>query len=184
MSIKRKVILAIAIIVVVAGAVLAVWWFKFRPAPATPDTGQTQESWKVLPIGDLTTDELVSRSKQDTGYTPDELKNQTATTTTFKDFSQAYAAAQVLGASGDYQKSLAAYKIAEQKAGSSNLSEDFYNDFSHGADQAGDYALGTSLLQKEIDFINASNLSANEKSSSIDLLNSKLETRKAEGLGV
>ncbi|MFO0881881.1 MAG: hypothetical protein U0491_00320 [Candidatus Saccharimonadales bacterium] len=131
------------------------------------------------PLEQQTQDEVKTSLKADTGLDVDKLKSTTITAKTYSSGEQAYKAAQSLNAIGSYDKAIESYTIAA----ASTQNYEFYLNYSAAADSAGNTKLGSEMLQKARDILQADNtMDAQKKQILLDELDQKIKFRKLNNI--
>lgn len=141
----------LGLLIIILG--VAAWWLWPQPSVDTPSTAAHNAALKSGEGKDydvLTKDELEARTKERTGHSLETLAQEPITDTTFKTADQATAAASALAAVDKPAKGLEAYQQAEHLTPEDNQTMDFYAYYREIADQAGNIALGTEMLRKEL----------------------------------
>lgn len=141
----------LGLLIIILG--VAAWWLWPKPSVDTPSTAAHNAALKSGEGKDydvLTKDELAARTKERTGHSLEVLTQEPITDTTFKTADQAIAAASALAAVDKPAKGLEAYQQAEHLTPEDNQTMDFYAHYREIADQAGNIALGTEMLRKEL----------------------------------
>ncbi len=128
----------------------------------------------------MTHEQIGQRLNADTGLDIEELQKTEPSSRAFKNFDQAYKAAQALHGLQDYKRSLQVYEIAGQKA-DKTTSHEFYLQYADVAEQQKKNELYNQLIEKAKQAIESdANLDAKLKKEKIEQLD---QLRRLKELG-
>lgn len=167
---KKAIIIGVLIVLACIGAVGGYYFYNMRDIRINESTDYSE----------LNADQIRDQLKEDAGLDLDALTKNKIDSNTFKSDAQARVAAKALLAAGQSKQALEAYSQAD-KLSDGPQSNDVYLQQALAADESGDFALGTQLIQRSIDALKEdSSIGKDLKQEKIDALQMKLNVRLSE----